>query len=90
MKDLLIAIHNGGDEAVEAAKKLSTAGEWIPASERLPPDNKMVLVNHDGTGIEMATRQPNGQWVICWTGFEASGVAYTHWMPLPEPPEVTQ
>jgi hypothetical protein len=50
----------------------------------------MVLVNHDGTGIEMAARQPDGQWVICWTGFETNGVAYTHWMPLPEPPEVTK
>jgi hypothetical protein len=67
-----------------------TPQPWIPVSERLPPDNKMVLVNHDGTGIEMAARQPDGQWVICWTGFETNGVAYTHWMPLPEPPEVTK
>ena len=61
---------------------------WIPVEERLPPDLELVLVNHEGTGIEMAARQPNGGWVICWTGFETNGVAYTHWMPLPEPPEV--
>ena len=95
MKDLLITIYNGGDEAVEAAQQLAGLSEivpqddepgWIPVEERLPSDLELVLVNHEGTGIEMAARQPNGEWVICWTGFKTSGVAYTHWMPLPSPP----
>jgi hypothetical protein len=64
--------------------------QWISLDDRLPPDNELVLVNHDGTGIEMATRHSDGQWVICWTGFKTSGIAYTHWMPLPEPPRVMQ
>ena len=59
--------------------------QWIPVSERLPPDNVAVLVNHETTGVEMAFRQ-DGQWGICWTNHMHSGCAYTHWMPLPAPP----
>ena len=62
--------------------------QWISVDERLPPDNVSVLVNHEDTGIEMAFRQ-DGQWGITWVGYMHGGVAYTHWMPLPEPPEVT-
>lgn len=73
-------------ELEEVKEKLP---RWISLDERLPPDLQLVLVNHEGTGIEMAARQPDGQWVICWTGFLTNGFAYTHWMPLPEPPEDT-
>lgn len=59
---------------------------WIPVEERLPPDNVAVLVNHESTGVEMAFRQ-DGQWGISWTNHMHSGCAYTHWMPLPAPPE---
>jgi hypothetical protein len=59
--------------------------QWVPIEERLPPDNVSVLVNHEMSGVEMAFRQ-EGQWVISWTDHMHSGCAYTHWMPLPEPP----
>ena len=59
--------------------------QWIPVSERLPPDNVAVLVNHESSGVEMAFRQ-GGQWGISWTNHLHSGCAYTHWMPLPSPP----
>jgi hypothetical protein len=60
---------------------------WIPVSERRPEDNVAVLVWHDPGGVEMAFRQ-GSQWCISWTNHWHSGSAYTHWMPLPEPPEV--
>ena len=60
---------------------------WIPVEERLPEEGVSVLVNHWMTGIEMAYRRGD-QWGITWTGFMGSGSGYTHWMPLPEPPEV--
>jgi predicted RNA-binding Zn-ribbon protein involved in translation (DUF1610 family) len=75
-------------ELSEPQLKTLRDSRWIPVSERLPPERELVLVNHDGTGIELASLQPGGGWVICWTGFITNGVAYTHWMPLPEPPEV--
>ena len=63
------------------------ARRWIPVEERLPEEGVSVLVNHWITGIEMAFRRDD-QWGITWTGFMGSGSGYTHWMPLPEPPEV--
>ncbi len=60
---------------------------WIPVEERLPKEGVSVLVNHWMTGIEMAYRCGD-QWGITWTGFIGSGSGYSHWMPLPEPPEV--
>jgi hypothetical protein len=75
-------------EAINRSERLQKERRWIPVEERLPPERELVLVNHADTGIEMAARQPDGGWVICWTGFITGGVAYTHWMPLPEPPEV--
>ena len=77
-------------EAIDVIVELRKPPQWFElALDGPPPDLELVLVNHDGTGIEMAARQPDGQWVICWTGFKTNGVAYTHWMPLPAPPEVT-
>lgn len=94
MKNLLITIHNGGPEAVAAVQRLAedtlkmlNDPGWIPVEERLPPDKVAVLVNHESTGVEMAFRQ-DGQWGIAWTSHMHSGCAYTHWMPLPAPPEV--
>ena len=63
------------------------ARRWIPVEERLPEENVCVLANHWMTGIEMAFRRDD-QWGVAWTGFMGSGSGYTHWMPLPEPPEV--
>lgn len=87
MKELDIRIRQGGDDAIAAACELLP--RWISVEERLPPHLELVLVNHCRTGIEMAARQPDGQWVIFEIGYKHSGVAYTHWMTLPSPPEVT-
>ena len=59
---------------------------WIPVEERLPEEGVSVLVNHWMTGVEMAFRRDD-QWGIAWTGFMGSGSGYTHWMPLPSPPD---
>jgi hypothetical protein len=90
MKDFDRRIRQGGDDAVSAALEyaLTVAARWIPVEERLPEEGVSVLVNHWMTGIEMAYRRGD-QWGITWTGFIGSGSGYSHWMPLPSPPEVT-
>lgn len=86
MKELDIRIRQGGDDAIAAACELLP--RWISVEDRLPPNLEWVLVNHEGTGIEMAARRADGDWHLPWRP-RSSGVGYTHWMPLPAPPEVT-
>ena len=52
--------------------------EWIPVSERLPPEETRVLA-YDGDKV-FESEYWNGNWEWC--------ADVTHWMPLPEPPEV--
>ncbi|HEI3266837.1 TPA: ead/Ea22-like family protein [Escherichia coli] len=89
-----------GDEPVSQTYKLNelagnypvTPDGWISCSERMPPAGVAVLVCMDGIV------QKN---VYCWDGEawndwykdydEEPQDAFTHWMPLPEPPqEVSQ
>lgn len=102
MKDLLITIYGGGDEAVEAAKQIAGLSEivphddepgWIPVDESKPCHGDTVWV-YDGKDVFM------GEW---WgqSGFRSYGsscdreglnsetlLGVTHWMEIdePEPP----
>lgn len=64
-------------------------GQWIKCSERMPDDFVDVLVT-DGHYVEIMTRLGDGSWLVLleeWsTCVSVDGI--THWMPLPEPPEV--
>jgi len=63
-------------------------GEWIKCSERMPDDFEDVLVS-DGGNVEVMWRDCDGFW-DCWAprNSNISEANVTHWMPLPEPPEV--
>lgn len=87
MKNLLITIYGGGDEAVEAAKKL--APSWIPVSERLPADGVWVLWFNKSWSCQLVVAKRDGE-SLDWGGDLAGTLhGFTHWMPLPHPPEVT-
>jgi hypothetical protein len=63
-------------------------GGWIPTSERLPADDEWVWCYGPNRGCEAAfiSKYWDG-----WVGTDRKNLvagAYTHWMPLPEPPEV--
>jgi tRNA nucleotidyltransferase (CCA-adding enzyme) len=88
MKDLLITVYGGGEDAVEAAKKIFTLGEWISVEERLPEAGVDVLIwspidSQFRRACVAALDRVNGQHF--WTS-EYGDEMPTHWMPLPEPP----
>lgn len=60
---------------------------WIPVSERLPEENVTVLV------VTKRNRKPVVAWMRlglwCSRGVDFA-LSVTHWMPLPNPPEVQQ
>lgn len=55
--------------------------EWISVKDRLPEDDDIVLTYHPlakDTDIEITTLK----------GWSINPTIISHWMPLPEPPEV--
>ena len=64
--------------------------EWISVKDRLPYDGEKVLVHIDGGNIRIGWYVVNRDGA---SGFELSHGGFvlldyfTHWMPLPEPPE---
>lgn len=81
---------------------LREAGRWIPVSERLPPIDTPVLVVEAAwpKNITAAMRCENAdEWLWCQlSGYNATlnqpdsykfddDYDYTHWMPLPKPPQ---
>ncbi len=68
-------------------KAIEDAQRWIPVGERLPEDNKDVLVTgskHAGTQVA-AYYSRTGEFEM----IDESIIRPTHWRPLPEAPEVT-
>ncbi len=67
--------------------ELEEAQRWIPVSERLPEENQQIL-STDGKEFYL-------DYYARWEGKDnppcfCDGLSWavTHWMPLPEPPEV--
>ena len=65
---------------------------WIPVTERLPEDRSDVLVVaywHERWGVYMGwCASERAAWSVHIGIGDRNDVAVTHWMPLPEPPEV--
>ena len=65
---------------------------WIPVEERLPEDRSDVLVVaywHERWGVYMGWCAPTyKKWYVHIGIGDRNDVSVTHWMPLPEPPEV--
>ena len=94
MKDDLISRQDAIDAMLEAyedldaewiIKRLPSAQQWIPCSERLPEDDETVIVTRDNDIIAIATFEEgevnNGWWMDFW--YTEDNVKA--WMPLPEP-----
>jgi hypothetical protein len=94
MKDFDRRIRQGGDDAVRAALEyaLTVAARWIPVEERLPEHGEEVLAYFPPQPycpnpiVGEAVHVGKGNWSTEHGGW----FHVTHWMPLPEPPEVTK
>ena len=81
--------------AKELEKLRGQLPRWIPVEERLPNLDELVLVIASGkpqenitldNAVELAELYSDGWCLEIWP--EWTKAAVTHWMPLPEPPEV--
>lgn len=61
-------------------------GGWIKCSERMPEELEDVLVT-DGRSVEVMYLRFS-LWYVTSPDSAICGDEVTHWMPLPEPPEV--
>lgn len=75
----------------EMEKNAPAVNRWIPCSERLPEPLQNVIVCTDIKTVTLAWLMGDN-WYFADTGnghIEQWGMSdVTHWMPLPEPPEV--
>ena len=77
-------------------KMTITPQPWIPVREQLPeegkPDSILLYLDHrDGYGGQAVGYFLGGKFWLYEDGntsCDKAGVDATHWMPLPEPPEV--
>ena len=63
--------------------ELTLTTDWVKCSERMPEHVDMVLV-FNGNSIEIDALATGGFDFECWCD------SITHWMPLPEMPEVKE
>jgi len=76
-------------ELSEPQLKTLRDSRWILVSERLPEELTTVLVYHPDapfapSGIDLASQMDGDSWMLS----DGRLGKPTHWMPLPEPPEV--
>lgn len=74
----------------EYIAELEAAQRWIPVSERLPELDQDVLAIVEG---DIVTGHFYQQWdgeIYFSSDDEGAMMVATHWMPLPQPPEVQE
>jgi len=77
-------------EALNTAIEILERTRWISVSERLPDgDVASVMIYTESGGVAEGQYYPT---IKAWKQFRWSveNANVTHWMPLPEPPEMTE
>ena len=67
--------------------------KWTSVEDKFPEDGQLVIA----TGFDWGCSKNKRHFIVCkyfqrdWLGDEGEEYKYvTHWMPLPEPPEVIE
>lgn len=81
-------LHQVVTAAADEIERLRNERRWIPVSERLPKEDSVVLAfMPEGSELKPEVREMyfvEGEWM----NDRGHWPEVTHWMPLPEPPEV--
>ena len=89
-KDCVEAVNTAAAELIERLTAENTVlrekQRWIPVTERMPDDDATVLTYKNGI-LEVQKYEKGRNGWIC-NGWFWSMANVTHWMPLPEAPEV--
>lgn len=85
-KDMVIALAQRKQEEAEAERDaLREKKRWISVTEKTPEyDMPQLALNADGDAL--IANYAYGEWFDTW----GQDVEVTHWMPLPEAPEVPE
>lgn len=89
-------LHRYVTHAADEIERLREGSRWIPVEERLPEANERVLIfcpllepeEIIGATFLMASERNGGAW-SCDDGLLIVETEPSHWMPLPNAPEVT-
>ncbi len=80
-------------EDAEERGEIGRVPRWIPVTPETMPKNMTEVITYDGTHNIVSTHVYDGEGfraVRCADGTWAHDCCITHWMPLPEPPEVSE
>ena len=78
-------------EASKIVKELLKGNNWIPVEERLPEDDKYILLSFENFSIPLVGRYDRDETGAAFyvgddtESCSSSGVFVNAWMPLPEP-----
>lgn len=75
-------------EIVGAAEQLAKSTGWISVKDRLPDEEGFVIVGNAKRGWRRPAWYDGMDFRMDMFAGKVDG--FTHWMPLPEPPEVAQ
>jgi hypothetical protein len=77
-------------EYIKSAVEFHKKHKWIPVTERLPEEWEPVLVRSKFGFLEAAWYIGIGKWRYTANAVLFEEGSITHWMPLPDPPGISE